>query len=166
MFEITLNTTSSKRDFYDSLAEQLSSLLEGERDFICNAAQFSAFLMQTISDLNWAGFYIARDQSLILGPFVGKVACTRIDINRGVCGAAAKTKQTQRVDNVHEFSGHITCDSQTLSELVIPVIVDNDLIGVLDLDSPIENRFTEEDQFGIETLLTIFIKQTDFEWQL
>ncbi|MCO6056854.1 GAF domain-containing protein [Pseudomonas sp. MOB-449] len=146
---------------YSLLAAQLESLLADERDFIANSAQFSAFLFNELTDLNWAGFYLNRDEQLVLGPFQGKVACVRIPFGKGVCGAAARTRETQRVEDVHAFPGHIACDSASNSELVVPLVKDGRLIGVLDLDSPELARFTEVDQAGIEQLAAIFLRLTD-----
>ena len=126
-----------------------------------NAAQFSAFLFHELADLNWAGFYLAKDGELVLGPFQGKVACVRIAFGRGVCGAAAASLQTQRVEDVHAFPGHIACDSASNSELVVPLVKKGRLIGVLDLDSPSVGRFTEVDQAGIEALAEIFLAASD-----
>lgn len=146
---------------YALLAAQLEALLSGERDFIANAAQFSAFLYNQVEDLNWAGFYLNREGGLVLGPFQGQVACVRIAFGRGVCGAAAATRETQRVEDVHAFPGHIACDSASNSELVIPLIKEGRLIGVLDLDSPKLARFGVEDQAGLERLAEIFLRATD-----
>ncbi len=146
---------------YELLAAQLESLLSGERDFIANAAQFSAFVFQELAELNWAGFYLQRGDELVLGPFQGKVACVRIPFGRGVCGVAAATRLSQRVDDVHAFSGHIACDSASNSELVIPLLKAGQLIGVLDLDSPRLARFTEADQAGIERLVEVFLRLSD-----
>ena len=158
---IDLNATGSGLDGYTLLKAQLESLLADERDFIANAAQFSAFLYHQIDDLNWAGFYLNRNEELVLGPFQGQIACVRIPFGRGVCGAAAASKQTQRVEDVHAFAGHIACDSASNSELVVPLIKDGRLIGVLDLDSPSIGRFSEQDQQGIETLAAIFLRLSD-----
>ena len=158
---IDLQQSGQGLDGYPLLVAQLQALLAGERDFIANAAQFSAFLFQELSDLNWAGFYLARGEELVLGPFQGKVACVRIPFGRGVCGAAAVTGQTQRVDDVHAFAGHIACDSASNSELVVPLFKDGRLLGVLDLDSPRLGRFSAEDQVGIEQLAQVFIGLTD-----
>ena len=147
---------------YEELTRQLAAMLAGERDFLANSAQFSAFLAQTIDQLNWAGFYWARGQQLVLGSFQGKVACVRIPFGRGVCGAAAASRETQRVEDVHAFPGHIACDSASNSELVVPVIREGRLLGVLDLDSPVTARFRPEDQAGIEGLLRLFVEGTDF----
>lgn len=165
MFAIEVDADLSPAEHYTSLSKQLDALLAGERDLITNTAQFSAFIFQTLPELNWAGFYLARGQELILGPFVGKVACTRIPFTQGVCGAAARTRETQRIDDVHAFPGHIACDVASASELVVPVVVEGDLIGVFDIDSPICGRFTQEDQKGIEQLVSVFIQHTDFDWQ-
>ncbi|MGG5873148.1 GAF domain-containing protein [Pseudomonas peli] len=158
---IDLQQSGQGLDGYPLLVAQLQALLAGERDFIANAAQFSAFLFQELSDLNWAGFYLARGEELVLGPFQGKVACVRIPFGRGVCGAAAATGQTQRVEDVHAFAGHIACDSASNSELVVPLFKDGRLLGVLDLDSPSLARFSAADQAGIERLVAVFIELTD-----
>ncbi|MDD1014841.1 GAF domain-containing protein [Pseudomonas rubra] len=158
---IDLNATGAGLEGYGLLAAQLEALLADERDFIANAAQFSAFLYSQVDDLNWAGFYLNRNEQLLLGPFQGQVACVRIPFGRGVCGAAAATRQTQRVEDVHAFAGHIACDSASNSELVIPLVKDGRLIGVLDLDSPKLARFSEVDQAGLERLAGIFLRLTD-----
>jgi L-methionine (R)-S-oxide reductase len=158
---IDLQTTGDGLEGYALLAAQLEALLAGERDFIANAAQLSAFLYSEVPDLNWAGFYLNRNEELVLGPFQGKVACVRIPFGKGVCGAAARTRSTQRVEDVHAFPGHIACDSASNSELVVPLVKDGQLVGVLDLDSPRTGRFTPEDQAGIERLAAIFLAATD-----
>ncbi|MFP6861373.1 GAF domain-containing protein [Pseudomonas sp.] len=158
---IDLQQSGQGLDGYPLLVAQLQALLAGERNFIANAAQFSAFLFQELRDLNWAGFYLARGEELVLGPFQGKVACVRIPFGRGVCGAAAATGQTQRVDDVHAFAGHIACDSASNSELVVPLFKDGRLFGVLDLDSPALARFSAADQAGIEALVEVFVELTD-----
>ncbi|MCY1203731.1 GAF domain-containing protein [Pseudomonas putida] len=158
---IDLNASGAGLDGYNLLAAQVQALFADERDFIANAAQFSAFLYNQVDDLNWAGFYLNRDEELVLGPFQGQVACVRIPFSKGVCGAAAATRQTQRVEDVHAFPGHIACDSASNSELVIPLVKDGRLIGVLDLDSPTVGRFSEADQVGLERLAAIFLALTD-----
>ena len=158
---IDLKQTGAGLEGYGLLCAQLESLLADEQDFIANAAQFSAFLYTQIEDLNWAGFYLNRDEELVLGPFQGQIACVRIPFGRGVCGAAAQSRQTQRVEDVHEFPGHIACDSASNSELVVPLVKEGRLIGVLDLDSPSVARFSEQDQAGIEQLAAIFLRLTD-----
>ncbi|QKL03162.1 GAF domain-containing protein [Pseudomonas sp. NY5710] len=158
---IDLNASGVGLDGYHLLAAQVQALFADERDFIANAAQFSAFLYNQVDDLNWAGFYLNRDEQLVLGPFQGQVACVRIPFGRGVCGAAAATRKTQRVEDVHAFAGHIACDSASNSELVIPLVKEGRLIGVLDLDSPKLARFSEADQVGLERLAAIFLELTD-----
>jgi L-methionine (R)-S-oxide reductase len=158
---IDLNATGEGLDGYALLKAQLESLLADERDFIANASQFSAFLFNQLEDLNWAGFYLNRNEELVLGPFQGQIACVRIPFGRGVCGTAAATRLTQRVEDVHAFAGHIACDRASNSELVVPLIKDGRLIGVLDLDSPSIGRFTEQDQQGIEALAAIFLRLSD-----
>ncbi len=158
---IDLHTAGIGLQGYGMLCAQLESLLADERDFIANSAQFSAFLFNQLDDLNWAGFYLNRNEELVLGPFQGQIACARIPFGRGVCGAAAASRQTQRVEDVHAFAGHIACDSASNSELVVPLVKEGKLIGVLDLDSPSLGRFTLEDQAGIEQLAAIFLRLTD-----
>lgn len=152
----------SRTPDYPALSRQLQSLFEGERDFIANAAQFSAFIYQTLAALNWAGFYLARGEELVLGPFQGKVACVRIPFGRGVCGTTAVKRETVVVDDVHAFPGHIACDAASNSEIVLPVIVNDRLIGVFDIDSPETHRFSTADRDGLEQLLACFIAATDF----
>ncbi|MEQ9725860.1 GAF domain-containing protein [Pseudomonas sp. WHRI 8822A] len=158
---IDLSQTASGLNGYPLLTAQLEALLSGERDFIANAAQFSAFVYHELEGLNWAGFYLVKDDELVLGPFQGKVACVRIAFGRGVCGAAAASRQTQRVEDVHAFPGHIACDSASNSELVVPLIKEGRLIGVLDLDSPRVGRFSEADQRGIEVLAEVLLRASD-----
>lgn len=158
---IDLQQAGQGREGYELLAAQLEALLADERDFVANAAQFSAFLFHELGDLNWAGFYLNKGEQLVLGPFQGKVACVRIPFGRGVCGTAASSRQTQRVEDVHAFPGHIACDSASNSELVVPLVKDGRLIGVLDLDSPSTARFSPDDQAGVERLVAIFLRLTD-----
>lgn len=158
---IDLDAAGQGLSGYGLLAAQLQALLADERDFIANASQFSAFLSSQLDDLNWAGFYLERGGELVLGPFQGQVACVRIAFGKGVCGAAASSLQTQRVEDVHAFPGHIACDSASNSELVVPLVKEGKLIGVLDLDSPSLARFKAEDQAGIERLAEIFLQATD-----
>ncbi|AXA66612.1 MULTISPECIES: GAF domain-containing protein [Pseudomonas] len=147
---------------YAMLAAQVEALLAGERNLVANAAQLSAFIYQEVPDLNWAGFYFVEDgDQLLLGPFQGKVACMRIPFSKGVCGAAARERRTQRVEDVHAFPGHIACDAASRSELVVPLVHGGRLIGVLDLDSPHPGRFSAADQAGIEALVAAFLVATD-----
>ncbi len=162
MFEVKdIPLSDSKRDFYASLAQQLTGLLEGERDMIANAANMSALINQFLPSLNWAGFYFMRGGELVLGPFQGKTACVRIAVGRGVCGTAVERRESIVVPDVHAFPGHIACDSASRSELVVPLIKDGRVLGVLDLDSPNPNRFDDEDREGCETLVRIFLAATD-----
>src|SRR6266508_3280489 len=156
-FEVSHLQASSKAELYKTLASQLSSLLAGERDLIANAANFSSLIFHSLPDLNWAGFYFARDGELVLGPFQGQPACVRIKIGQGVCGAGAAKCETVIVANVHEFPGHITCDSASNSEIVVPLKKGERLIGVLDLDSPLLSRFDQEDAAGLERLIKILL---------
>ncbi|MHB0774194.1 GAF domain-containing protein [Halomonas sp. WWR20] len=146
---------------YPLLARQLETLLD-TRDWLTNAAQTCAFLKTEIAELNWAGFYLQRQpEMLILGPFQGLPACNPIPFTKGVCGTAARTGTTQRIDDVQAFPGHIACDVASRSELVIPLMVDGTLWGVLDLDSPRPARFSAEDQAGIERLMEVFVQASD-----
>jgi len=156
-FQLTESRAGSKAELYEQLASQLSSLLAGERDLVANAANFSSLIFHSLPDLNWAGFYFAKDGELVLGPFQGRPACVRIKIGQGVCGAGAARCETVIVPNVHEFPGHITCDSASNSEIVVPLKKGQGLIGVLDLDSPLLSRFDEEDAVGLERLVRILL---------
>ena len=152
-----MNQSKSKIDRYDQLASQLSSLLAGERDLVANAANFSSLVFHALPDLNWAGFYFAKDDELVLGPFQGQPACVRIRVGQGVCGAGASKCETVIVPNVHEFPGHIACDSASNSEIVVPLMKGERLIGVLDLDSPLPARFDQDDAAGLESLVRILL---------
>ena len=151
----------SKVEVYDQLAAQLSSLLAGERDLIANAANFAALIFHSLPDLNWAGFYFVKDDELVLGPFQGRPACVRIAVGKGVCGTAAARRVTTIVPNVHEFPGHIACDSASNSEIVIPLIERERLIGVLDLDSPLLGRFDNEDGNGLNRLVSTLVQSSE-----
>lgn len=148
---------SDKPAFYAELATQARALFAGERDRIANAANLSALLWLTLPALNWAGFYLYDGRELVLGPFQGKPACVRIALDRGVCGTAAATRRTQVVANVHEFPGHIACDAASNSEIVVPLLRGEELLGVLDLDSPQLARFDAQDQEGLEALARIWV---------
>ena len=165
-FQLAKPEAASKAELYAGLQSQLRSLLEGERDFIANAANFSALLYHSLPDLNWAGFYLRKGAELIIGPFQGKPACVRIAMGQGVCGTAAQQRQTILVDNVHDFPGHIACDSASNSEIVVPLIKHERLLGVLDLDSPSFARFDDEDAQGLNELVEIFIDSTSLESKL
>ena len=140
---------------YKLLVSQVESVIENVPYTVTNLANISALIYDELSDLNWAGFYLMRDGKLILGPFQGKLACTQIPIGKGVCGTAVAENKTMLVENVHEFPGHIACDSASNSEIVIPVRHDGEVIGVLDIDSPLVGRFTEEDKAGLEKLVSV-----------
>jgi L-methionine (R)-S-oxide reductase len=142
---------------YREVARDLKALLAGERDLIANAANTSALIYDALPDLNWAGFYLYKSGGLVLGPFQGKPACVRIAMGQGVCGAAASRRETVRVEDVHQFPGHIACDSASRSEIVVPLVQNAELLGVLDLDSPLLRRFGVEDHRGIEALARIFV---------
>ncbi len=154
-------TDLPKPELYRDLAAQLEALLAGERDFIANAANAAALLFHTLPDLNWAGFYLMRGGELVLGPFQGKPACVRIPVGRGVCGTAVAERRSLVVPDVHAFPGHIACDSASRSELVVPLVQDGGIVGVLDLDSPLPNRFEEADREGCEALALILIRASD-----
>ncbi len=134
---------------------QLSALVEDENNIIANLANISALLNEVIEDINWVGFYLKENEQLVLGPFQGKVACVRIDIGKGVCGTAALKHETIVVSDVHQFAGHIACDSESLSEIVVPIIVNDQVVGVLDIDSPHYNRFTNKDKKILEEVVRI-----------
>ena len=141
---------------YGLLGAQLDALVAGEPDALANTSNFVGLLWNSLDDINWLGVYVLRDDELVLGPFQGKPACVRIPVGKGVCGTAAATRATQRVANVHAFPGHIACDEASESELVVPLVVDNRLVGVLDIDSPRLDRFSEADQVGIESICASF----------
>ncbi|GIU41424.1 GAF domain-containing protein [Shewanella colwelliana] len=143
---------------YTTLARQVEALFNGEDNLIAAMANFSALINEHLDDINWAGFYLTEGEQLILGPFQGKVACTRIPMGKGVCGTAAQTDKTLRVADVHQFAGHIACDSASNSEIVIPIHRDGAVIGVLDIDSPSLSRFDEADQIGLELSVKSFEK--------
>ena len=143
---------ATKADLYRELIEAADALTAGEPDGIANMANAAALMWESLPDINWVGFYRNVGGELVLGPFQGRPACIRMTFDQGVCGAAAKTRQVQRVEDVHAFPGHIACDSASNSEIVVPLIRDGELIGVLDIDSPKTARFTEEDEAGIVKL--------------
>lgn len=154
MFETTnYNGTLAKQ--YEQVTAQLQALLAGESNYIANLSNTSALLNQFLTDINWVGFYLLEDDQLILGPFQGLPACVRIPLGRGVCGTSAAEDKTLRIADVHQFPGHIACDAASRSEIVIPLRKNNVVIGVLDIDSPIANRFTEEDQARLEQLVKV-----------
>ena len=162
MFRIKPVTHADKAAQYQDIRVQLGALLDGERDWVCNLANFSSLLFHLLTDLNWAGFYLLKQGQLVLGPFQGKPACSRIALGQGVCGTAAHTKTAQRVLDVHQFPGHIACDPDSHSELVVPLNLGDRLLGVLDLDSPTPGRFDAIDGEQVENLARLLIEGTDW----
>ena len=161
MFKAEEELPATKPELYQHLAAQLRALLEGERDPVANAANFSALLFHALPDLNWAGLYFYKRGELVLGPFQGKPACVRIPLGEGVCGKALEERRTLVVPNVHEFPGHIACDTASNSEVVVPLIAGGRPLGVLDLDSPSLARFDADDADGLERLAQIFLDSSD-----
>ena len=142
---------------YDTLAAQAEGLLSGQSHRVANAANLSALLFQELPDVNWVGFYFTENGGLVLGPFQGKPACVDIPWGQGVCGTAAATRQTQRVADVHQFEGHIACDTASRSELVVPLVVAGEVLGVLDIDSPEPGRFSAEDEAGLVRVAEVYL---------
>ena len=159
----TSTLSGSKPEQYAQLLEQARALLHGERDRIANAANLSALVYHALPQLTWVGFYFYDGSELVVGPFQGLPACVRIPLDKGVCGAAARTRTTQRIEDVHAFPGHIACDSASNSELVVPLVLDGELIGVFDLDSPVPARFDVEDQAGLEAIAQAFLHSLEME---
>ena len=153
----SLPLSGGKPAQYAQLLAQAQALVHGERDRIATAAHLSALVFHALPDLNWAGFYFVDGRELVVGPFQGLPACVRIPLDKGVCGAAASTRVSQRVEDVHAFPGHIACDSASRSELVVPLVRDGELLGVFDLDSPLPARFDEDDQRGLEAIAATFV---------
>jgi GAF domain-containing protein len=162
MFAAQQISTGDKPGFYRELADQVTALLGDERDPIANAANISAYLFMSLPAVNWVGFYLLRGSELLVGPFQGKPACVRIAIGSGVCGTAAARRESVLVEDVHAFPGHIVCDVDSRSELVVPLIRNGELLGVLDLDSPHLARFDEDDREGIERIATIWCGAMEF----
>ena len=157
MFEAAA-LTGSKPEQYSELVQQARGLLAGEADRIANAANLSALAYHALADVNWLGFYFFDGNELVVGPFQGKPACVRIALGRGVCGTAAVSRQTQRVDDVEAFPGHIPCDAASRSEVVVPLFRGEQLIGVFDIDSPVLARFDADDVRGLEALAQVFVE--------
>jgi GAF domain-containing protein len=157
-----IDMSEGKPAAYRELERQLAGLCNDEHDGIANTANMAALLYHGLPDLNWAGFYFLNGGELVLGPFQGNVACVRIGMGKGVCGTAAARRQTVIVPDVHEFPGHIACDANSRSEIVVPLVQGDRLLGVLDLDSPRLARFDEEDGAGLETLVATLLRSTDF----
>ncbi|TXL60536.1 GAF domain-containing protein [Cerasibacillus terrae] len=154
MFQ-TVNYSGDIHKDYDSLFQQLQALIHDEKDHIANLANAAALLNQFLEEINWVGFYLWKENGLVLGPFQGLPACIRIPYGKGVCGTAIKKRQTIRVNDVNHFPGHIACDNRSQSEIVIPIIIKDEIYGVLDIDSPIKNRFHDIDQVYLEKFIKI-----------
>jgi GAF domain-containing protein len=154
----TQTLSGSKPEQYAQLVAQARALIQGEPDRVANAANLAALVYHALPDLNWVGFYFYDGSELVVGPFQGLPACVRIALDKGVCGAAARTRQTQRVADVEAFPGHIACDAASRSELVVPLVHEGALVGVFDLDSPRVDRFDEEDQQGLEAIARVFLE--------
>lgn len=155
MYDFAADPDQPKPEFYRELCSAADALTAGESDAVANMANVAALLWQLVPDLNWAGFYRAIGCELVLGPFCGRPACIRIPFGQGVCGAAAATGESQLVADVHTFPGHIACDAASRSELVVPIVRDNKVTTVIDLDSPRKSRFDEDDRIGIEALAAL-----------
>jgi L-methionine (R)-S-oxide reductase len=153
MQQFSVSGSGTGKAFYNDLIGAARALVADEPDAIANMANISALIWQYLPNLNWAGFYRVIDGELVLGPFQGKSACIRIAMGKGVCGTAAESGKTQRIADVHTFPGHIACDADSQSEIVVPIFNNNTVIAVLDLDSPLKDRFTPEDQAGLEQLV-------------
>ena len=151
----------SKSEIYRELCLQARGLFEGERDPIANAANLAALIYGGLDDLNWAGFYLLKGEALVLGPFQGAPACVRIPVGDGVCGTAARERETLIVPDVEKFTGHIACDVASRSEIVVPLLRNGTLLGVLDIDSPKLNRFDEEDRDGFEALAKLWLEASE-----
>ncbi|MCE2729298.1 GAF domain-containing protein [Sphingorhabdus sp.] len=155
MYEFSIDTNAPKSEIYRELVKSADALTSGESDGVANMSNIAALLWEFLPDVNWTGFYRVVDGELVLGPFQGKAACIRIPFGRGVCGAAAQTGETQLVEDVHAFPGHIACDANSASELVVPVMRNGQVIAVVDLDSPSRGRFDHDDALGIESLVAV-----------
>lgn len=149
--------SASKVELYSQLRQSLSALIAGEQDLIANLANASALLYHSLPDINWVGFYLLKHGELVVGPFQGKPACVRIAMGKGVCGTAAARRRTVIVDDVHAFEGHIACDAASSSEIVVPMLRGQQLVGVLDVDSPKLGRFDDEDRAGLESLVALLL---------
>ncbi len=162
MNQILVPDFPNKTKQYQYMNVKMVGLLSAEEDWLANLSNAAALVWLLLEDINWAGFYLMKDGQLKLGPFNGKPACTSIEVGKGVCGTAVASKEVQLVKNVHDFPGHIACDSASNSEIVLPIIVDGQVVAVLDIDSPILNRFDEEDQAGLVKVVDTLVKYIDF----
>ena len=162
MFELTVKRIGPKPETYRELSRSLSALLEGETDALANLSNASGLLAGALDRVNWSGFYLLRGGELVLGPFQGKPACVRIPLGKGVCGTAAQSRETLIVPDVHAFEGHIACDADSRSEIVVPILQNGVLRGVLDIDSPETNRFDAEDKAGLEAFVEVLTPRVDW----
>lgn len=162
MNDIKKINLDSEDKFYNYLNLKLTGLICEEPDWLANLSNAAGVLWLLLENINWAGFYLYKNEELILGPFQGKPACTHIKMGNGVCGTAAETRETQLIKNVHEFPGHIACDSASNSEIVVPIIKNDRLIGVLDIDSPVIGRFDETDRKHLERFVSVIVKYVNF----
>lgn len=160
MHTVAIDLTLPKPALYEQVAREAAALIEGESDWVANLANVAALLYHSLPDVNWAGFYLLKGETLIVGPFQGLPACVRIPMGKGVCGTAAMRRQTLVVPNVQEFPGHIACDSASKSEIVVPMIKDEVLLGVLDIDSARRDRFDAIDQEGLERLVQVLLQRS------
>jgi len=154
--------TSNNED-YQNICLSLKGLIEDETDALANLSNSAALIYNSLEELNWAGFYLYKEKQLILGPFQGKPACIRIALGRGVCGTAAQNREVIVVEDVHQFPGHIACDAASASEIVVPIIKDDKLIGVLDIDSPVKSRFNEDDRIGLTEFVNLLNDNINWE---
>jgi L-methionine (R)-S-oxide reductase len=161
MFALKSDRPGTKAGLHSELLSQARALLAGERDATANAANLAALVFHTLPDLNWVGFYWMKEGELVLGPFQGKPACVRIALGKGVCGTAARDRRTIVVGDVHQFPGHIACDSASKSEVVVPLVRDGKVLGVFDVDSPSLRRFDEEDARSLEALVAIYLEASE-----
>lgn len=162
MFDLSVVRKESKEAMYADMGDFIGGLFFEERNPIANMSNLASLLYHIMPDVNWAGFYLFQEDQLVLGPFHGKPACIRITMGKGVCGTAAADRKTQLVKDVHAFEGHIACDGDTNAEIVVPMVKDGKLIGVLDIDSPITNRFDKEDQSALEAIVASLLAGSDF----
>ncbi|WP_315121089.1 GAF domain-containing protein [uncultured Clostridium sp.] len=163
MFDIIVFDGLSEEEKYESMVTMLEGLIKDEKDVITNLANASALINALMDRINWVGFYIIKDGELVLGPFQGMPACTRIKVGKGVCGTAVSSKTIMRIEDVHKFEGHIACDSASNSEIVLPIVKNNEVYGVLDIDSPIVGRFTEVEEKYLVQCMDILNKYIDWE---
>jgi L-methionine (R)-S-oxide reductase len=163
MFTASIDPSVPKRDLYRDLAASLESLLDGETDALANLSNAAGLVNQALDGINWCGFYLLRGEELVLGPFQGKPACVRIPLGKGVCGTAAARRETIVVPDVREFPGHIACDADSRSEIVVPILTAGRLVGVLDVDAPETGRFDEEDRRGLERFVNALAPEVSWE---